>query len=102
MFSSSRQRGCADAFENDPPFIRKETVLCVYTQPCVYTTVDLNLDPLLNLDLLPNLVHVSARVYTAAFIYSHWVKRRLVYMHPGSTAILNLVLNLGDIIVPWI
>ena len=44
MFSSSRKRGGADAFENDPPFMSKGTVLCVYTQPCVYTAVDLNLD----------------------------------------------------------
>ena len=38
------KRGGADAFENDPPFMSKGTVLCVYTQPCVYTAVDLNLD----------------------------------------------------------
>ena len=60
MFSSSRKRGCADAFENDPPFMSKGTVLCVYTQPCAYTAVDLNLD----LDL-----HVlSTRVQLCLFI----------------------------------
>ena len=46
MFSSSRKRGNADDFENDPPFMSKCTVLCVYIQPCVYTAVDL-----INLDL---------------------------------------------------
>jgi hypothetical protein len=45
MFSSS--------FENDPPFMSKKIVLCMYTQPRVYTAVLVLVD--LNLDLL-NLV----------------------------------------------
>jgi hypothetical protein len=52
------KRGGADAFENDPPFMSKGTVLCVYIQPCVCTAVDLTLD-LLNLEL--------SRVYSCIY-----------------------------------
>jgi hypothetical protein len=56
----------SSSFENDPPCVSKETILCVCTQPCVYTYVDLNLDLLLDLDytvlvLVPGSTKFSSR-----------------------------------------